>query len=423
MATKAAIVAGLLPTSGTRDYTATGFGTVDAAIVIVSQANSTNNPTSSLEYSIGFWDGVNSVQHAYQSRAAHGVTTSETRRLQKTNIILNTNDNSLEATASAITNGLRLTVTGSTGVERYITLIFIGGVTDVHLDQLELGTGTSAIDVTAPGFKPGLVFFLSNGNSSANNGNYDTIALSSFGVAHNNSSDTIVQGAILGRSDDFVSTANTFCYASHSIVAGQISASGTPTWTAAISDFDASGFSITPSASTSSDVLSYLAIQLADPDDAWVDVIDAATSTGNSSQSGFGFSPDAVGLVGSLSTSLGTAASGRMICFGAGDASGEQCLTCCDEDAVTITDSSSLADTSNILNLRDQNDGVDAVASLGSLDSDGFTLNYSDAASAAFKILAFAIGDSTAGGGPSVNINGSTVSWNGLTSYNWNGIA
>lgn len=404
MATKAAVVTGLLPTSGTRNFTSTGFGTVDAAIVFISQANSTNNPTGPLDYSIGFWDGINSVQHAYTNRSDHAVTTTASRRIQKTSIILNTNANNIEATASAITDGLQLSVTGSTGVERYITLIFIGGATDVHLAQLELGTGTSAIDVTAPGFKPSLVFFLSNGNSSANNGTYDTFALSSFGAAHNNSSDTITQGAILGRSDDAVSTSNTFCYASHSIVAGQISVTGTPTWTAAISDFDASGFSITPSASTSSDVLSYLAIQLADADDAWVDIIDAATSTGNSSQSGLGFSPDAVGLVGSLTSSLDSAASGRMICLGAGDASTEQSLICCDEDAVTTTDTSSRADTSNILNLRDQNDGVDAVASLGSLDSDGFTLSYSDAASSAWKILAFAIGDSTAGGGVSVPI-------------------
>ena len=43
--------------------------------------------------------------------------------------------------------------------------------------------------------------------------------------------------------------------------------------------------------------------------------------------------------------------------------------------------------------------GADAVADLDSFDSDGWTLNYSDGSASARKMLAFAIGDSTAGGG------------------------
>jgi hypothetical protein len=87
------------------------------------------------------------------------------------------------------------------------------------------------------------------------------------------------------------------------------------------------------------------------------------------------------------------------VSVGFGDGTTERCLAVFDEEAVGTSNAGSEADTSNILRILADDGTTDAVASLNSLDSDGFTLNYSDAAAAANKILAFAIGDSTAGGG------------------------
>lgn len=421
MATNAAIAVGVMPGSngGTVDLTVSGFGTVQAAVVFCSNANSTSNPQDFFFTSVGFWDGVNSVQHSYSQYSGHGGGTADSARYSSKALVINLS--SVTGTCSAITDGIRITQGGTSTLPRYITAILINGVTDVHLAEQNLGTGTSPIDITAPGFKPSLVFFGSSGLGAAPASG--TFSSMSFGVAHNNSSDTVTQGYICCNSDNGAATMDTMSIVSHSYIAAQLT-NNAAVWQASVGSFDPSGFSITPSASASSDYLSYLAIELADPDDCWVDILDAATSTGDLSQSGIGFEPQVVGLACNMATSLDTVTSGATINLGAGDGTTQQCISGSDENGAGTSDTSNEADTSNILQILNDDGTQDGLASLSTLDSDGFTLNYSDAASSAKKILAFAIGDSTAGGGgPNVNINGSTVSWNGLTSYNWNGIA
>jgi len=81
-----------------------------------------------------------------------------------------------------------------------------------------------------------------------------------------------------------------------------------------------------------------------------------------------------------------------------GPASVEQSLGVTEPNAQTVSDNECYADTSNIVNIRSAVGSTDTIASLSSLDSDGWTLNYSNGSGTARKVLAIAIGNATASG-------------------------
>lgn len=168
------------------------------------------------------------------------------------------------------------------------------------------------------------------------------------------------------------------------------------------SAFDSSGFTLTAD-TANSDKVFYLALELPNQDDAHVLFLDSATSTGNSSTTGAGFQPDFLMLLQTMCTAANTNTTTGYIGVGLADGTAEASVNACDLFNAGVTDTQSTRDASNILNL-DFDDGTDdALASLNSFDSDGFTLNYSDASGTARKMLAICIGDSAAGGTHPVN--------------------
>lgn len=395
MATQATVVVGTLPTTGTLDLTSSGFGTVQAAILIGSMASNTSNPsTGNPTYTIGFWDGVNSNQVCIRQILTDAAATTATSRVIYNDRVLSF-FNTRYITCSATTDGITLTVNGTLDYDFYVTAIFINGVTNVKAANLSIGNTVSAQDVTSVGFKADLLFAIASGSTVANG--VLTQGQISFGAAHNNSSDVVSQGLMLVGSATSKASGDPYMQPVDGRIAGQI-INASIDYDVTVSDFDTNGFTITTSSAAANDQIGYLAIELADPDDAWVDFIDAATSTGNSSQTGVGFEPDVVGLVGGLATDPSSVTTRMSFSFGASDGTTQRSIGVRDEDLADPTVSKAEADLSNILAIYDD-DGTDlATASLSTMDSDGFTLNYSLAGSA-YKILAFAIGDSTAGGG------------------------
>lgn len=420
MPTSGGVATGTLPTSGTVDLTISGFGDVDAALIVAGNANTTNNPADDLFLSFGLWDGVNgsAVSDSVYSQDAVGLGVRKKRR----SIGEFADDRgNFSYTCAAITDGIRLTAAGSPGVARYVFAIFLGGLTNVKIVNTSLAADTSPNDITSVGFEPNLIFVLDNGKQ--NSDSTSDHSSMSFGFWHKDGAGTQREHAIRcgGVHNQFTSvTANRISASYCALSSGSVN----PGYFLNISDPDSSGFTVTNSAYANYAYPYFLAIELANPDDFWAGLIDAATSTGDDSTTGAGFTPDVVGLLSGMATAVDTNTNGNALMFGAADSSRQRCISGFDQHNVSTMNCGVQSDSSNILRLFDHSGTDDAIASLSSLDSDGFTINYSDAAASAKKILAFAIGDSTAGGGgPSVNINGSTVSWNGLTSYNWNGIA
>jgi hypothetical protein len=117
-----------------------------------------------------------------------------------------------------------------------------------------------------------------------------------------------------------------------------------------------------------------------------VNSFDSPTSTGNDSQTGPNFKPQAVILGLSDNTAVDTVTAANVAGHGISGFTGDSefCNSWSDEDAADPTNTQSLSDNTAV-NLADD-DGTNLhTASFTSMDSTGFTLNYSAASGTALK--------------------------------------
>jgi hypothetical protein len=295
MATKAVVVTGQLPTSNGShvDFTSTDFGTPDAAIIISSNANTSSNPQSSATFSVGFW--TSGGQATATAHSGNGGTESISgRKTQSGDVLLflsqsvgPTFSTLTEISAEPTTNGIRLTKdTGSSSASRYTTVILLSGLTNESVGSVNLGTGTSAISVNL-GFRADavLAFTVGAGNDTA-----VSQAILSFGAAHIDGAGTVDQGLISFSAENAQSTTDVDTMVRDDAIACQ-NFNGTLSWRASIGA-DNSGFTITPNANAASDIVYYLALELADPDDAFVGIVDSITGTGAQAYNVTTFTPD-----------------------------------------------------------------------------------------------------------------------------------
>jgi len=230
----------------------------------------------------------------------------------------------------------------------------------------------------------------------------------SFGVAKIDSTDTVTHGCIAYSSvhgedptvtneiirDDSIAT---------------LLASDATTWSASISR-NALGFNITPSANAGDSIVFYLALKSAsDPDDFYVDVIDAKTSTGTQAYSSFGMAPTAFILGATTATAVNTIGQVSAFSYGAGDVDSERGWGCIDEDNQATTDVDHYCDTTHALHIRTAAGTASDIAQLSSLDSDGLTLNYTTASGSARKIMLWTMGVAGGAATPTVSIGSTEI--------------
>jgi hypothetical protein len=387
MAVEKKVLTGTITGSGSTDFTSPGFGTPDAAIVFFSLANTANNPATTARISIGFWDGT--TQYCVGSEAADNQTSSNTSGVSAAYVGALFSDRAWSI--SNITDGVRISwVSGAAlSVSLYVTVILLGGLTNKKVGSVDLGSSTSAINVTAPGFPANLVFLATIAKDGA--GTRDGQRLS-FGAAHINSSGAVSQGSVALYSEDALADTKSGCYVNDSAAITGAANDGVG-WQQTVTA-NASGFTLTPSASAAGVDGYYLAIQLPDPNKAHVAIDDARTSAGTEAYTGAGFTPEVLILVAGLASAVDTITQAGSFMLGAGDATTERCVVVCDEDAQAVSDTESYCEAGSILHLRNDAGTANAVATIDSFDADGWTLNYSDGASSAWKMLAIAIGDS-----------------------------
>ena len=421
MAVTSAVVTGYLPTANSSytDFVSSGFGTPDAAIVIPVCAPSGTNPYALAQAGIGFWTsggqagcGASSDDAAGTSNTGEGISSSSCVALPTST----GNAWQILASGASITDGLRITKSaGTTSVARFCIVVLLKGLTNASVGQTNLPSSGTSTSITDPGFKPDMLFV---GGTCQSGTSYEAQARISFGVARNNSADAVTQGCVAWGDSDGQSTAQIVNSEIRDDRVLQQAISDSDSVYASVSSFDATGFSLSYASNSFVRQYCYLAVELPDPDDGYVGIIDSKTSTGTQAHTGTGFTPVLLGLFGTTLTAvntLATSAPGSITIGAASSTSAQDSVIFGSEDGVGTSNTYSRFDTSNLLNLRDHADAVDAVAALDSFDADGFTLNYSDGSSSARKILAFAIGDSTAGGGGatgtlSVSLSDVTVS-------------
>lgn len=395
MAVETAVVTGTLngSASGTRDFTKAGFGTPTAALVFATRATSASNPyTTKNGISIGFWDGTNQHCTGLNTRDNNSSPTGNFsfRRYSTSNIIFIPDDqsspsNDVSATIASTTDGVTITTTAHVSEDSYIVVVLFKGTTNEYVGTATLSSTT--VDNTAPGFKPDLVFVLSNNNGNANHTSSGRI---NFGVAHNSSTDVVTQGGIMTHSQGGATAGTQRCRTriSDSYVASEETNTST-NWTLDLGSFDSSGFTFNSSTSNS-DVVLYMAIELDDPDDAAVVFDDAKTSTGTEASTSAGFEPQILGMMASGQTAYDSPSQIGSIAFGVGDTTTEASIAYVTEDQADPT----VAETrfaTKLVQIVDEDTTVDSEASIDSLDASGWTLDWTDAATSADKIVYWAI--------------------------------
>lgn len=190
---------------------------------------------------------------------------------------------------------------------RFTIIVFAGEDVEAHLNLQNLGTGTSAIDVTAPDFEPDLVFAATSARTaSATNGTGGLVG--SIGVAINDGSDT-------QRAFGWVESAGTLTVSrpgaitrDDHILSRLTGATPAPTvvYNVLIGSFDSQGYSVTPSASASSEIAGFLAIKLPGMQFELDDFLTKAT-TGVEAYGATSFTPRAAFMLGGGNTSINTA--------------------------------------------------------------------------------------------------------------------
>ncbi len=393
MPVEAVVVNGTIDStvSQTTDFTSSGFGTPTAAIIIAGWPNATNNPQTDGGLSVGFWtSGVNIVQGT-GSEDSQGSTDSARWLRGSSAVHLRVpNTDEFYGDVAAITDGIRFTsdfneISGS--ADPYAVVVLIKGTTNAKALQYEPSSDPDTN--TSVGFETDYMFVVTTGlhqtpNNASPNGNL------SFGVVHKNSSDVISQDMMVWSCQDNVADGDGHTYSDNNWCAADNVTSLEKMQITAISS---TGFTMAFNTSFATQVYHFLCLELDDADKAWVQTNNSRTATGDQVITGPGFTPSVVGVVSSGATANQTEAELGVMQIGVSDGTTTRSFDIRDEFGVATTDADSEADDSNILNLR-ANNGTDlAVASLKSLDSNGFTLNYTTAPGSAIKALMFAFGE------------------------------
>ena len=278
-------------TTGAQSFTSTTITgvTPKAVLVIVGLHESANDPNETVggSWSLGMVDaaGDNALRGQSRDNIANTAVSCE---LSGSAVELRNNGGTAIkiAAGSMVSGGVSLNFsTNSAPSLRSYFVAFAGADAQAHQNVVGLGTGTSAIDVTAPGFEPSAVIAMTSGFAVNSN---NTPLRMSFGIATSDGT----QRCVMWVEDNVVLAGGTpFQTLRTDCIAGANNATtGALAYKVTAGSFDASGFSVTPSASTTNADLAYLAMDFATRQCKIVDFT-TPTSTGSSTITGAGFTP------------------------------------------------------------------------------------------------------------------------------------
>ena len=281
--------------TGTQDVTVSGMsasGDIKAVIFICSGGTVDGTAAADARMSVGFSDGT--TDYVGSTWVDDGqTTTNATRHLRSDGVIAMYTDITLDhifSVNSFITDGVRLDIDNQAATAFYCTVVFIHGtdVTNASVGEVNLGTGTAAIDITAPAFEPDIVFLLNSGTSSAPP-NAEGNSSFGFGCAINDGSASQACAAF-GSQDNQSDSSNSITMIRNDRISTLVF-NNNPQYDVLLSDFDANGFSLTPSLSAGSDRIFYLALAFSNSPD--IDLVNMSYPTsGDYAETTPGFQPD-----------------------------------------------------------------------------------------------------------------------------------
>jgi hypothetical protein len=249
----------------------------------------------------------------------------------------------------------------------------------------------SPADVTAPNFQPDLVLTSYIGNNEDGLGDPENDEnMFSFGWAVNpsiqaaNNQYSVMISSRDGQTVTYSNMSNKFAGLSL-----QQGTSGAADTAYDINTFDSQGFSVTTrtngaSAGNPTETMGYLALDFGSGPKIYSVDTTARTSTGPISYTGSGFKPTFLLGIGSAETqTFTTLASGGSIAIGFTNGTKTYALSEYDEDAAATSDTASRATNTKFWSANRHTGSLEYEAGFTSFDTDGWTLNYNDAATAA----------------------------------------
>ncbi len=394
----AVVRAALNTTTGTQDFTTTDFGggTPKAALFFTTAVLS-DGQADNCRFAIGAATGAFN-EWVMAAWIADAVSTTDCQSFYQNDacvlIPLDATTIDMEANFdSFITDGVRIDITNA-GIAGLLTVVLFGGAdlqAHANLVNMTGGSADTEFDVTDPGFEPDVVFAAFSDNASPGIKQHAQL---SWGGVNNDGGGAETQRAWAGHHQN---AAGFQARAAGQIATdrGGLNATNTGAEFVGVDfdNFDSSGFSVfSRTAGTTGRDLVYLALEFGGLKHEVRD-LDTPTSTGNASITGVGFKPqlviqgmttheamdtaDQTGLSGSLGVSAFTPDAE----FSAGFQN---------EDGQATSDTQSVSNDQAIVHpLESGADGI--IADFVSMDSGGWTLNYTTVTGTAKKFWALSI--------------------------------
>lgn len=246
-----------------------------------------------------------------------------------------------------------------------------------------------AQSITGIGFQPKAVIFYWTRQTAVG---YLASISSGYGFAADGAPITMAAVSTQALDNQATTDSNNAHYSTASIVLQNTASGGAVNNLGTITAFGADGFTVNWSAAGTADIISYVALGGSDITNAKVGTTSMFALTGNSSVTGVGFQPDTAFLMSSVNgntLNAVTAALRTGTTFGfmssASTATTQGSLSWGNRDARTATGYiGSIWSNTNYSNLRAT--AIDVVATLGSWDVDGFTMNASAAPNLAHNV-------------------------------------
>ena len=396
-----AVVPFLSPTStGTLDVVADGsgglknLGGVTPKAVIIIGGGSTDSDvteTPGVKRTVGFAvNGGNQNVSSYSSNDAVGF--SQATRQYRTDRVIRSPAGVVASVDSWIANGVRLNFDVVDAVaRRFFAIIIAGDDVVAFTDSVSAPTGTNQLqDITAPGFTPDLVLFHTCW-SLAGSGNNANNAEGCFGAASRFTAEN--KAVSFQEPNSNTNSAHSMALYGSACLVRHGSAVDI---TAVAQDFDSNGFSLQYTGTSTNDgVIFYLALQLQASDVELLNLAHA-TATGVAAYSGAGVEPKFVMAAGatllaydSIHQNDAQASSNSISAF-----DGSQSRTHSHRSQFSVGTMDNGEQTFNAaLGVGNNVDPEATRASFVSLDSDGFTVDYTAADSAATLGWAILVGD------------------------------
>lgn len=270
---------------------------------------------------------------------------------------------------------------GTTCQAHYIAL---GGsdITNVWAGTILTPTTTGSVGYTDPGFQPDFLLLMTLGETNIVPGSY-TQERFTLGAA---SSASLQQSLSIHDSDNIPTQVADIMVPSILDVENL----GSTKFLANLTSFDSSGFTLnyTTTQATQSPVFA-LAIK---GGKYYVGTDTQKTSTGMKSKSGFGFTPKGLMFMGVNRTSSSTKSTTESkLSVGLTDGTNQGAVWGESTDNVSTTDSNSYTATDGVLVHASNSSTLNAKATISSLDSDGYTVDWgtADATAREFTVIGF----------------------------------